>query len=79
MAHRHRRRARRGELAVQVLLVGGVERAGRLVEHRVARLGEQHPGEREALLLADRQHLRPVVLGVQPAEPLGERAEIHAR
>jgi len=53
-----------------------VERAGRLVEHRVARLGEQHPREREPLLLADRQHLRPVLLGVQAAEPLGERAEV---
>ncbi len=78
VADADRRDAGARELAVEARLIGGVQRAGRLVEHRVARPREQHPCEGEALLLAGGQHLGPVVLGERAAQPIEDRAKVDA-
>ena len=47
-----------------------VESRGRLVEKDDFRAGQQHSGEGQALLLADRQALSPVPLLVEPVDEL---------
>ena len=59
--------------AVQRELLAFVERRGRLVEEDRLRFLQQHTGERDALLLAGRQHLRPVGHLVEPAAQVPER------
>ena len=56
--HDHGAAARVGlELAQQLFLGGGVERAGRLVEDQDARVADQRAGDAEKLALAHRQPL----------------------
>ena len=47
-----------------------VESRGRLVEKDDFRAGEEHPSKSDALLLPDRQPLRPVALLVEPLAKL---------
>jgi len=77
VADADRRDRQAGKLAVQALLIGGIQRARGLVKQQVARLGEQGPGKCQALLLTDRKHPGPVHLGAQAAEALGQRRQIH--
>ena len=58
--------------SVQRELLTLVERGGRLVQEDHLRLGQQHTGERDALLLAGREHLRPVGHLVEPAAQMPE-------
>ena len=58
---------------VQRELLALVERRGRLVEEDHLGFGEQDTGERDALLLAGREHLRPVGHLVEPAAQVAER------
>jgi len=65
------------QLPVQRGLMHGVQGAGRFVQHRIARAGDQHPGEGQALLLSGGQQLGPVALGRQPAHPVREFRQRH--
>ena len=65
--------------AVQRELLTFVQRRGRLVEEYHLRFGEQHAGERDALLFAGREDLRPVGHLVEPAAQVAERHGVERR
>ena len=65
------------QAAVQARLVGGVEGAGGFVEDDEAWRADQHAGKGQALLLAQRQSLGPIDLGVEPAAALHQVGQVH--
>src|SRR5687768_14650346 len=69
---RHERRIRQSlpEQAVKAVLVALGQRGGRLVEEQPVRLVKQRAGEREPLLLAAREHLRPVLAPLELADEM---------
>ncbi len=57
---------RSAKRSVQRELLTLVERGRRLVEEHHLGFGQQHPGERDALLLTRREHVGPVGILVEP-------------
>lgn len=72
MADADQRRGAARQLPIQTVLVGDIQSAGRFIEDGVQRCGEQHAGKGHALLLAHRQYLCPVQLGIQATKPGGD-------
>ena len=66
----------RAQRAVQRELLALVERRGRLVEEHHLGFGQQHPRERDALLLAGGEHLGPVGHLVEAAAKMPERHRV---
>ena len=62
----------RAQRPVQRELLALVERRGRFVEEDHLRLGQQHPRERDPLLLTRGEHLGPVGDLVEPADKMPE-------
>src|SRR5580700_3244697 len=65
-----------GKPRVQALFRRNIESAGCLVENCKARSTEQEPREGQTLLLAPRQQVGPVELGIETAEPAGEIGKV---
>mmetsp|Transcript_482 Transcript_482/g.1400 ORF Transcript_482/g.1400 Transcript_482/m.1400 type:complete len:230 (+) Transcript_482:1473-2162(+) len=74
VSHRHIRRTRLAQGGVRLALRCQVQRTGGLIKQRKRGSGQEQPRERQALLLAQRQHARPLgnVLQAVSVQQLGE-------
>src|SRR5262245_34955568 len=76
MANANECRAAGAKQLIKALFVSRIQGAGRFVEHRIARFGNQNACKSQALLLADRQEIAPIGLGIETADLIDQPREI---
>src|SRR5579864_3845211 len=79
VAHADERGESRDQFLVDRGFIFAIERTGRLVQHCVTRILQEHSRESEALTLASREDFLEIEVGVKAATILDKTAQIHKR